>query len=176
MDDAAQAVAWTRAHAAEYGGDAQRVFLMGHSAGAHIGALLCTDARYRAQVHLRPRDLAGFIGLAGPYDFAPFSDDYLVAVFGSERAGQDAAMPANFVDGDEPPMLLLQGLDDSTVWPRNARSLAAKLQARGEEAEAKFYPGVGHTRIALSLASAFARGSPALPDTLDFIRRHSAAH
>lgn len=171
MDDAVLAVAWARQHAAEFGGDPRRLFLMGHSAGAHIGALLATDARYLAHVGMKPRELAGFIGLAGPYDFAPFSDDYLLDIFGSDAQAQQAAMPANYVDGDEPPMLLLQGLADTTVWPRNTRSLAAKLQAYGEPVETKFYPGIGHTRIALSLS--FTGWSTALADTLDFIARQN---
>jgi acetyl esterase/lipase len=175
MDDAALAVAWARAHAAAYGGDARHLFLMGHSAGAHIGALLATDARYLARVGMQPRDLAGFIGLAGPYDFAPFTDDYLIDVFGSDPAAQAAAMPVNYVDGDEPPMLLLQGLADTTVWPRNTTSLAAKLQQHGEAVETKFYSGIGHLRIALSLAAPFSGWTTALPDTLDFIARRSAA-
>jgi acetyl esterase/lipase len=175
MDDAVQAVAWTRAHAAEFGGNPRQLFLMGHSAGAHIAALLATDARYLARVAMQPRDLAGFIGLAGPYDFAPFSDDYLLDVFGSDPQAQAAAMPANYVDGDEPPMLLLQGLKDGTVWPRNARSLAEKLQARGEPVETKFYPNLGHLRIALSLSSPFSRGTTTLDDVLDFVARHGAA-
>jgi acetyl esterase/lipase len=169
MDDAAQAVAWARANAAQYGGDPTRLFVMGHSAGAHIGALLATDARYLARVNMKPRDLAGFIGLAGPYDFAPFSDDYLIDIFGSDADAQQAAMPASYVDGDEPPMLLMQGLADTTVRPDNTRSLAAKLTAQGEPVETKFYPGIGHTRIALSLASPFSGWTTALADTLDFI-------
>ena len=173
MDDAAQAVAWARANAAQYGGDPSRLFVMGHSAGAHIGALLATDARYLARVNLKPRDLAGFIGLAGPYDFAPFTDDYLLEVFGSDADAQQAAMPASYVDGDEPPMLLLQGLADTTVRPSNTRSLAAKLTAHGEPVETKFYPGIGHTRIALSLVSSFSGWTTALADTLDFIARQA---
>ena len=173
MDDAAQAVAWARANAAQYGGDPSRLFVMGHSAGAHIGALLATDARYLARVNLKPRDLAGFIGLAGPYDFAPFSDDYLLEVFGSDADAQQAAMPASYVDGDEPPMLLLQGLADTTVRPSNTRSLAAKLTAHGEPVETKFYPGIGHTRIALSLVSSFSGWTTALADTLNFIARQA---
>jgi acetyl esterase/lipase len=173
MDDAARAVAWTRANAASYGGDPAHLFVMGHSAGAHIGGLLATDARYLARVNMKPRDLAGFIGLAGPYDFAPFTDDYLVAVFGSELSKQQAAMPANYIDGDEPPMLLLQGLGDTTVWPRNTRSLAEKLTALGEPVETRFYPSMGHMRIALSLSPPFSAKTSTLADTLDFIYRHA---
>ena len=173
VDDAARAVAWAHAHVADFGGDPTQLFVMGHSAGAHIGALLATDARYLQRVGMKPRDLSGFIGLAGPYDFAPFRDDYLLEIFGTDPAAQSAAMPANYVDGDEPPMLLLQGLADTTVWPRNTRSLAQKLAEHGETVETKFYPGIGHTRIALSLAAPFSGWTSALDDTLDFIHRRT---
>ena len=62
MDDAATAAAWARAHAAEYGGDPARIHWMGHSAGAHMVALLATDPRYLARRKLRPRDFASVIG------------------------------------------------------------------------------------------------------------------
>ena len=44
--DVAQAVGWVHAHIAGRGGDPNRIFLMGHSAGAQLAALLCTDTRY----------------------------------------------------------------------------------------------------------------------------------
>jgi acetyl esterase/lipase len=69
VEDGARAVAWSRGHAAEYGGDPRRLFVGGHSAGAQIAALLGTDARYLATQGMKPRDLSGVIGLSGPYDF-----------------------------------------------------------------------------------------------------------
>lgn len=173
VDDAANAVAWTRANAATYGGDPQHLFVMGHSSGAHIGALLVTDARYLAKVQMKPRDVSGFIGLAGPYDFAPFRDPELVAIFGSGSVKQSAAMPGSYIDGDEPPMLLLQGAADTTVDPSNTRKLTAALQAQNEPVETKFYPGVGHAKIALSLSPLLRSSTTALADTADFIHRHS---
>ena len=44
--DVAKSVGWVHQHVAEYGGDPQRLFIMGHSAGAQLAALLCTDERY----------------------------------------------------------------------------------------------------------------------------------
>jgi acetyl esterase/lipase len=44
--DAAKATGWVRRHIARHGGDPGRLFLMGHSAGAQLAALLCTDTRY----------------------------------------------------------------------------------------------------------------------------------
>jgi acetyl esterase/lipase len=175
MSDAATAVGWTHAHAADYGGDPGTIFVMGHSSGAHIGGLLATDASWLQRVGMRPRDLAGFIGLAGPYDFAPFKARDLVGMFGRTPDEQRRSQPVAFVDGDEPPMLLLQGTADRTVWPRNATSLANALRARHEPVDLRVYPGVGHSGILLSLSRPFRGHAPVLADALAFIRAHSPA-
>jgi acetyl esterase/lipase len=46
MSDIAKGIRWTHDHAAQYGGDSNRMFVMGHSAGAQLAALVCTDERY----------------------------------------------------------------------------------------------------------------------------------
>ena len=109
VDDAARAVRWAYDHAGEFNGDSHKLFLMGHSAGAHIAALLATDVRYLAEVNLRPHDLSGFIGLAGPYDFAPTQDPDLTPIFGDTDAEQELAQPVNFVRGDGPPAVAARG-------------------------------------------------------------------
>ena len=171
MQDAARAVAWTHAHAGEYGGDPASLFVMGHSAGAHIGALLATDAHWLAAVGMQPRQLAGFIGLAGPYDFLPLKDTDFIDMFGRTHDAQLHSQPVHFVDGDEPPMLLMQGSTDKVVWPRNAESLAAALRREGEPAELKMYPDIGHSAILLALSRPFRDKAPVLDDTAHFIRQ-----
>ncbi|WP_242512286.1 alpha/beta hydrolase [Pseudolysobacter antarcticus] len=172
MQDAALAVEWTRDHAAQFGGDAKKIFMMGHSAGGHIAALLATDARYLKAVDMVPRDLAGIIGLAGAYDFLPYVENE-AEIFGNTPRGRHDSQPVNFVSGDEPPMLLLQGANDSEVEPRNAESLAAKLLAVHEPVTLKIYPDVGHSRILLAFSRQFRTTIPTLADTLAFIRELS---
>ena len=172
MTDAAHAVAWVHAHAADYGGNPRVMFLMGHSAGAHIGALLATDKSWLAKVGMEPQQLAGFIGLAGPYDFLPLTDPAFIGMFGATPQAQARSQPVNFVDGDEPPMLLLQGTTDHYVAPRNACSLANRLRHQGEPVEVHLYPGIGHVRLLLSFSRPLLHSSPALRDTLRFIRAH----
>lgn len=174
MPDASHAVAWVHVHAADYGGDPRVLFLMGHSAGAQIAALLATDGRWLGRVGLHPRQLAGFIGLAGPYDFLPLTDPAFIGMFGATPQAQARSQPVNFVDGDEPPMLLLQGTDDHYVQPKNACSLARRMHVRDESAEIRMYPGVGHIHLLLSFLHPLRGGSTALPDTLHFIREHNA--
>jgi acetyl esterase/lipase len=168
MHDAARAVAWARDHAAEFGGDPARLFVMGHSAGGQIAALLAADQRYLNGVDMRPRDLAGMIGLAGAYAFLPFVDDE-AKIFGNNASGRYDSQPINFIDGDEPPMLLLQGTDDDEVPPHNAEVVAERAQAMDGTAVLKLYSGVGHSSILLSFARGNASRIPVLRDTLDFI-------
>lgn len=175
MTDAADAVAWVHAHAADYGGNPQVMFLMGHSAGAHIGALLATDKHWLVDVGMNPRQLAGFIGLAGPYDFLPLTGAAFIGMFGATPQAQARSQPVNFVDGDEPPMLLLQGTTDEYVKPKNACSLARRLRKQGEPVTVHMYKGIGHVRLLLSFSRPLRGSTPALRDTLRFIHAHSGA-
>lgn len=170
MHDAAAAVAWTHAHAGEYGGDSAQLFVMGHSAGAHLAALLATDDHWLAAQGMRPAQLAGFIGVAGPYDFLPLEEADDIDMFGATRAAQLRSQPVHYVDGDEPPMLLLQGASDRVVDPRNATALAEVLRRQGDVVELRTYPGIGHNAILFALSRPFRGKAPVLDDTLRFIR------
>lgn len=170
MRDAARAVAWARANAARYGGDPDRIFVIGHSAGAHIAALLAADARYLAAENLRPRDLSGVVGLSGPYDFLPIRNRKLREVFG-EESRWPASQPVNFVDGDEPPFLLMQGSKDRVVDPRNSESLARHLRAEGIAVELRELPDAGHVATLIDFAKP---ASPLLRETLDWMQAQPA--
>jgi acetyl esterase/lipase len=173
MEDAAMAVRWARDHAAEFGGDPSRIFLMGHSAGAHIAVLLATDGHYLGAQQMSKRDLSGVIGLAGPYDFLPLTDPALEEIFpASLRA---ASQPVNFVSGDEPPMFLAAGKRDTTVDPGNTDRLAARLRAAGDSVEVKHYPLVGHALLVAALAAPLRAFAPVLADSVQFIDTEAAS-
>lgn len=142
VDDAAQAVAWARGHAQRHGGDPERIFVMGHSAGAQIAALLGTDARYLQRVGLAPRDLSGVIGLAGPYDFV-VGQTY-APIFGPPARWPDA-QAVNFVDGNEPPFLLIHGTADRVVESVDSAQLDARLRAAGVSSTLLWLEGAGHS-------------------------------
>jgi acetyl esterase/lipase len=166
MEDAASAAAWAKAHAAQLGGDPARIHLMGHSAGAHMVALLAADPRYLARVGLRPRDFASVIGLSGPYDFLPITEVKVKRVF-PDRALWPDTQPVNFVDGDEPPFLLLHGASDRRVWTRNSVRMADRLRAAGVPVTLEIAPKTGHIAMVNGFRSP--RFSPALADTLAWI-------
>ena len=170
MDDAAHGALWALEHAAELGADPRRFFLMGHSAGAHMAALVTLDRRYFLATGAPVPHITGVIGLSGPYDFLPLTDPDLKDMFGP-AALYPQSQPINFVRADAPPMLVVQGLKDDAVWPKNAINLAAALRAKGVPVTLKLYPKVSHadTIAALSIP---ARGrAPTLADIEAFVSR-----
>lgn len=165
MGDAARAVRWTLDHAREQGGDPQRVYIAGHSAGAQIAALLGTDARHLDAVERRPQDLAGVIGLSGPYDFV--ISGKLEEIFGP-RSQWPEAMAVRFVDGDEPPFLLVHGDQDRTVDVGNSRKLEFALRRKGIDATLLILPGGNHVVTAAAFYDPD-RAPEVLPAVLRFV-------
>ena len=160
MDDAAAAVAWARANAAKYGGDPHRLFLMGHSAGGQIAALLALDPSY-----------LGSVGLAPPYDFLPLDKTEATAIFGPE-VEWPRAEPINHVSAQAPPMLLLAGRADRTIDPGSTPRFAARLRAAGAIVRDEVYPDSGHSTLIAAFAGPLAFLAPAREATLRFIDAH----
>lgn len=140
VDDVARAVTHARARVTAWGGDTSRVVLMGHSAGAHIAALVAYDARYLATQGTTPAMFSGFVGLSGPYDFI-FDTKLLRRTFAGPPAREYDALPVHFVTSRSLRTLLVMGNDDRTVNPRNTRSLAAALRKAQVPVEEIWVPG-----------------------------------
>lgn len=174
VEDAARAVGWVQDHVEEYGGDPGRVALMGHSAGAHLALLLHMDESWLAAEGVDAHALAGTVGLAGAYDFLPPEpqDGDLADMFGPPERFP-AALPVNFVDGDEAPVLLAYGLRDTTVYPHNIDNLAAQIALAGGRYEVVLYPRLDHGRILVALAAPLRFLGPVLADAVRFLRRVS---
>jgi acetyl esterase/lipase len=145
LKDGARAVRWAKDNAARFGGDPDKIILMGHSAGAYIAAMLALDSRWLEAVGILPdRDIAGLIGISGPYDFLPLQQGALRTIFG----GNDpATQPISHVSSGAPPALLLTGANDGIVNPGNSARLAARLQAAGDAVTLHTYRWVGHLSI-----------------------------
>jgi acetyl esterase/lipase len=150
--DAANAVAYTHDKIRRPDGSARQIFIAGHSAGAHIAALLNLDERYLAATAAPDNIIAGVIGLSGAYDFLPLTEDIYKAIFSESKRAE--SQPINFVDGNEAPMLLLTGEADRTVDPGNSTRLAAAIIARDGAATVTTYPRMGHIGTVAALASA----------------------
>jgi acetyl esterase/lipase len=163
LDDSAHAFAYVRDHVAEYGGDPHRLFLAGHSAGAYNAVMLAADKSYLQKAGADIAQVCGVIGIAGPYNFLPLTDDHLITMFGGARRPE--TQPITYIDGKRPPMLLAAGTADTTVSPRNSSDMAEKLRSFGSPVRLMRYPGIGHIGIILSLAPGF-RGRTSLRDDI----------
>ena len=175
IDDGAMAVAWALENAGDYGADTSKLFLMGHSAGAHTAALLSLDSQYLAKYDIDSRDIDGLIGLSGPYDFLPITEGYLTELFPPDM--RETSQPINFVTSDAPSTLLIHGSDDELVVPANSESLANSLEAAGVDVTLKLYEGAGHALTVVSLAPPLDFTSRAVEDIrifLDSISRPTA--
>ena len=170
LDDGARAVRWVKDNAHNFGGDPDRIFLMGHSAGAHIAAMLSVDTTWLGKVGLQPgRDIAGLIGIAGPYDFIPLRDETLKIIFGG--ADRPETQPIFHVTPGAPPALLLTGDKDDVVDAGNSIRFAARLRTAGNEATAVSYRRIGHYIIVAALAPILRILAPVLRDTDEFVAR-----
>lgn len=173
LDDCARAVVWAHRHAAQFGGDGERLVLMGHSAGAYNAAMLALDAGLLQRAGGSRQWLRGMVGFGGPYDFLPITDPMLRQVFGPTEQWPDT-QPVNRVAAGSPPMLLVHGSADTTVRPRNSQSLAARVTASGGSATELLLPGLDHMWPLLALAGPLRWRAPVLDRIDDFLQRVTA--
>lgn len=167
LRDAAAATAWVHREVANFGGDPERIILMGHSAGAYLAMMLAMDRRWLAEVGLQAdRDVAGVIGLAGPYDFLPPDDPNLVPIFPSDPA---VSQPIGFARGDAPPVMLLHGGADSVVRLAQSERMVSAIRARGGRAAMRVYSGIGHTALVGAFAPPLRWLAPVLDDVGSFV-------
>jgi acetyl esterase/lipase len=167
MQDCARAAAWAANYAQDLG-NAKHFFLMGHSAGAHLAALVTLDPRYFSAVTAPVPYIAGVIGLSGPYDFLPLLEADLQDMFGPPEL-YPLSQPINFVRADAPPMLLVHGERDVTVLPKNTRNFAAALRAKGATVTSRLYPSLTHEDTIAALSKLARKRAPILAEIATFI-------
>jgi acetyl esterase/lipase len=168
--DCAAAVRWTFAHVAQYGGDPARVSLMGHSAGAYNAMMLALDPEWLGPDRARIKSV---VGLAGPYDFLPFTDPELQIIFGT-APDLTKTQPIQYADASAPPVLLVTGRLDTIVSPGNVTRLAARLKEKGAAVETQRYLLLGHITLIGSFARPLRFVTPVLGDVTDFLAKGAA--
>lgn len=175
VQDSAAAVRWAFDHAAGYGADPARIFVMGHSAGGYNAAMLALDQRWLGAVGLTPSRLAGWIGLAGPYDFLPIGDRKTQVAFNWPDTRADS-QPLFHASRASPPALLIAPVGDTVVSPtRSTAAMADKLKSAGVPVESALSDGVGHVTLIASLAPVLRSRSEALERITAFVGRTPAA-
>lgn len=172
VDDGARAVAWLHANVRNYGGSPDKLFVMGHSSGAHIAAMLAVKEEYMTRAGGSRAWLRGMIGLAGPYDFMPITDPTLRDIFAPPEKFEQS-QPVLYAEGDNPPMLLMHGEDDENVYVKNTRSMAAAVKKAGGAIETVIYPKMSHRMIIASLSKPIRGQTDVLNHIAEFVTRWS---
>ena len=171
LEDGAAAIRWTGDNIARYGGDPGRVTLAGHSAGAYAAVMLALDGRYLRALGVDPAIVRGAAGLAGPYDFYPFTGRAIAAM--SSAPDPQATQPIRFARADAPPLWLAHGSEDKVVRPRNSIRLARRMNAVGGDAKLRLYRGLDHEDLVMAISKPFRGKATVLQESADFLVRNS---
>ena len=169
LSDSALALRHGLEQAAAFGGNPKRVFVMGHSAGGYNAAMLALDARWLRAVGHAPAELAGFIGLAGAYDFFPMTNPDAQPVFFHPNypAG---TQPVEYALPTSPRSFLGAAKTDRLIDPqRNTVGLATRLQSVGVPVMLKLYERVNHVTLVGTMAAPLRWLAPVLDDVTAFI-------
>ena len=164
VKDVAAATAWVHAHVAEYGGDASRVFLGGHSAGAQLA---CHAA------FLSPSVISGVISVSGAgLDLADEKTyelgakrAYYAARFGDNgprEIWQREASPVAYVTSNSPPFLILYAAAESKALQRQSQRLREVLENHHVANQLVVVPGQSHERMVLTLSRSDRTSSDAI--------------
>lgn len=175
LEDSAMAVAYALREAERLGGDPKRVFAMGHSAGAYNAAMVALDDRWLKAQGQSASALAGWVGLAGPYDFLPIVNPQARVVF-HHPDYPPGTQPFQYVRPGLAPVFLGVALNDHLVDPqRNTVAIARRLQAAQVPVVLKQYEGVDHVTLVASMAWSLRWMSSVLDDVAGFVRQPPAA-
>lgn len=169
IEDAAVATAKAADVAAAYGGDPERLGVLGHSAGAHLALMISLDRRYMQAVD-RPGLIKAAAGLAGPYDFLPFDVGASRNAFG-RAPDPTLTQPVTFVRADAPPIWLGHGTADVVVHAEDTTILDQRMKAVGGRSEAKLYPGLDHADLIATFSPLFRKKATILADVTGFFHR-----
>ena len=175
---AADAAGWLVRNAAEFGGDPHRVFLIGHSAGAHLVSLLGTNAAFLENAGVPPASVRGVISLdTAVYDLprllATTAGPMHADVFGGDASLHEAVSPWHQVGYGLPQAAFLifysdgrpEGLTQAIPFGRRLRDaghLATVVEAVGRD----------HGQVNSLLGT---EGDVPTTQILDFVRRHAGA-
>ena len=172
LEDNAQALRWVQDNIATYGGDPNRLFIAGHSAGAYNAVMLALDHSYFRD-HGVTMQIKGVAAISGPYDYYPIEYDEVRNSFGN-APNPEGTQPVNLITPEDPPMFLCAGTHDPIVRIQNTKHLAQKLRESGDWVTEKYYDGFGHMEPVLAIGAMWRWRAPVRDDIVSFFQRFGA--
>jgi len=175
IDDAACATAWVHSLIAEFGGDARRIFVSGHSAGGQLAARIALDSAPLVKYELSPAIICGVISVSGAgldladektYELGA-SRKYYSQRFGDTNDWKKIASPVNFARTGAPPFLILYAGGEKKPLHRQSQRLSEVLSQQGISNQVVVVPGQSHARMVLTLSRPDKISAPAV---LEFIK------
>lgn len=165
IEDCAEGLRWVLRHISRYGGDAERLALMGHSAGAYNAVMLALDPRYGVMARVR-----ALVGLSGPFDFLPFAVPITLRTFGAADDPK-GTQPIALVTHHAPPMFLGHGSRDTLVGAHNTINLAAALRRAEVNVTERHYETLDHPGTLLALGGPTKHKAPVLAEVTAFLKQ-----
>ena len=158
IEDVASAFAWIYKNARKFGGDPDRIFLMGHSAGAHLSALLALDKKYLEAHGLSTSLIKGIILIDGIYDLTLggkkdtwFSKAFFKRIFGNRVENRRCASPLFYVDKKKSSFLIIHAENDHLVPEKEPLRFYEGLKEYNNDVKLFFIPRKNHITVLTSI-------------------------
>ena len=150
IQDVAAAFAWVTRNIRRYGGDPDRIMVIGHSAGAYLAMLLAGDPRYLAAHQLSVHDIKGVVPVSGFFwvDKPGVAPDRPLDIWGTDRKTWIDASPAHYLRADLPPVLLIDTDGDEDWRQQQNADFAAALRAAGHR-DVAIHTVLGRTHMSV---------------------------
>lgn len=168
IEDVARAFSWVHTNIAQYGGNPEKIFVMGHSAGGHLVALLALDEKYLQAHGLTLAAIKGVIPISGVYDVTEAFTLYR-SVFGADPQQRQDASPITHVGPNKPPFSILYAQFDFPGLGTQAQQLLALLRQHENEATITEIPNRDHVTIITNIG---APNDQTTQEILKFLQNH----
>jgi acetyl esterase/lipase len=149
-EDVAKAFAWTCENITQYGGDAKKLFVCGHSAGGHLVSLLATDPALLKAEKRSVEDIKGVVSISGVYKIV-HTEKVFHPAFGKDEELCRKASPVEHVTGKHPPFLIAYADQDYQHLDEMAKLMHGALKKADSPSELMVCKDRNHISIVVNL-------------------------